>query len=115
MPKPSVSFIRRAVERYADERGLNLMISVTALDVAEEDEEDSGMVKMPGLENSGVNMTRLHVEVISEERRDEEELRQRERILGFTVIFEEIWRSNKALVGHNCLYDLLFLYSSFVD
>ena len=35
--------------------------------------------------------------------------------MGFTLIFEEIWTSGKTLVGHNCLYDLLYIYSSFAD
>lgn len=38
-----------------------------------------------------------------------------ESIAGFTLIFEEIWNSGKPLIGHNSLYDVLFLYSSFVD
>jgi len=36
-------------------------------------------------------------------------------LLGFSLIFEEIWNSDKILIGHNCLYDLLFIYSAFVD
>lgn len=31
------------------------------------------------------------------------------------MIFQEVWKSNKPIIGHNCLYDLLFLYSSFVE
>jgi poly(A)-specific ribonuclease len=55
------------------------------------------------------------VELISEERRKEEEEQQKEKLLGFTLIFEEIWNSNKTIIGHNCLYDLLFVYSAFID
>lgn len=40
--------------------------------------------------------------------------RKEEEIAGFTLLFYEIWKSKKIFVGHNCLYDILFIYASFV-
>ena len=36
-------------------------------------------------------------------------------MIGFTLIFDEIWSSNKKFIGHNCLYDMLFMYDAFVN
>ena len=41
--------------------------------------------------------------------------RKQEEIAGFTLLFYEIWKSKKIFVGHNCLYDILFIYASFVE
>ena len=41
--------------------------------------------------------------------------RKEEEIAGFTLLFNEIWKSKKIFVGHNCLYDILFIYASFVE
>ena len=38
-----------------------------------------------------------------------------ETLIGFTLLFEEIWNSGKTFIGHNCLYDILFIYEAFVD
>jgi len=33
---------------------------------------------------------------------------------GITLILEAIIKSKKTIVGHNCYYDLVFLYNSFI-
>jgi poly(A)-specific ribonuclease len=35
-------------------------------------------------------------------------------LYGFTLLFEKIWNSGKTLVGHNCFFDILFLYDAFI-
>ena len=34
--------------------------------------------------------------------------------MGFTLVIEEMINSKKPLVGHNCIYDMCFLYDQFI-
>ena len=56
----------------------------------------------------------LTVRRITAEELVEKAERKEEEIAGFTLLFYEIWKSKKIFVGHNCLYDILFIYASFV-
>ena len=56
----------------------------------------------------------LTVRRITVEELVEKAERKEEEIAGFTLLFYEIWKSKKIFVGHNCLYDILFIYASFV-
>ena len=35
--------------------------------------------------------------------------------MGFTKVIEEIIQSKKPLVGHNMMFDIMFLYQQFID
>jgi hypothetical protein len=35
--------------------------------------------------------------------------------MGFSVVVEELIRSKKPIVGHNMIYDIIYLYNQFVD
>jgi poly(A)-specific ribonuclease len=35
--------------------------------------------------------------------------------MGFSLVIEEIINAKKPLIGHNCIYDWLYVYNQFVD
>ena len=35
--------------------------------------------------------------------------------MGFSLVIEEIIKSKKPLIGHNCMYDWLYTYNQFID
>ena len=56
-----------------------------------------------------------------EQRKEYEEKKHKEKVdymnsaIGFTRVIELLIKAKKPLVGHNCYFDLLFLYNSFLE
>ena len=37
------------------------------------------------------------------------------REMGFALVVEELIKAKKPLIGHNMIYDIIYLYNQFVD
>ena len=35
--------------------------------------------------------------------------------MGFSLIVEELIKAKKSIVGHNMIYDIIYLYNQFID
>lgn len=57
----------------------------------------------------------ISIRIMSESEHNLAESSKIENLIGFTLLFEEIWNSGKTFIGHNCLYDILFIYEAFID
>ena len=55
----------------------------------------------------------MHVEEDKESERLVEELYMKE--MGFSLVVDELIRARKPIIGHNMIYDIIYLYNQFID
>ncbi len=75
------------------------------------------------ISNSDKNGKEIHIFKFADEKEREEyfakKLKEKEdsfaSFIGFTTVFQLLMDSKKPMVGHNCYFDILFLYSHFIE